>query len=82
MGSQSLEAGVAIAGGGVALLTPAFFAADLAAGRLLQPFDLVCDDGHAYWLAYPEARRNAPKVSAFRTWILAEMKAFLDDAEG
>jgi LysR family glycine cleavage system transcriptional activator len=82
MGSQSLEAGVAIAGGGVAMLTPAFFATDLAAGRLLQPFDLVCNDGHAYWLAYPEARRNAPKVSAFRTWILAEMKAFLGEVEG
>ena len=57
-------------------------AADVAAGRLIQPFDLICNDGDAYWLAYPEARRNAPKVSAFRTWILAEMKAFLGEAEG
>jgi LysR family transcriptional regulator, glycine cleavage system transcriptional activator len=74
MGSQTVEGGAAIAGQGVAILTPAFFKADLEAGRLIQPFDVVCSEGKAYWLVYPDGRRNAPKVAAFRTWILAEME--------
>ena len=73
LGSQSYEGSAAIAGQGVAILTPAFFAAELADGRLIQPFDLVCSDGHAYYLVYPEARRNAPKIRAFRDWLLAEI---------
>ncbi|GAB1584506.1 LysR substrate-binding domain-containing protein [Phyllobacterium phragmitis] len=75
MGSQTVEAGAAMAGQGVAMLTPAFFKAELASGRLLQPFELVCSDDRAYWLVYPEARRNLPKISAFRTWILTELEA-------
>jgi LysR family transcriptional regulator, glycine cleavage system transcriptional activator len=77
MGSQAFEASAAMAGQGVAILTRALFAAELADGRLIQPFDLVGDDGHAYWLVYPEARRNVPKVQAFREWLLAEIAASL-----
>jgi LysR family glycine cleavage system transcriptional activator len=73
-GSQSIEASAAIAGQGIALLTPDFFRNELALGRLIQPFDLVCNDGNSYWLVYPEARRNAPKVKAFRTWLLDEIE--------
>jgi LysR family glycine cleavage system transcriptional activator len=73
MGSQASEANAAIAGQGVAILTPAFVATELAEGRLIQPFDLVSDDGHSYWLVYPEARRNVPKIRAFRDWLLAEV---------
>ncbi|TIO13254.1 MAG: LysR family transcriptional regulator, partial [Mesorhizobium sp.] len=51
----------------------ALFKNELADGRLIQPFDLVGDDGHAYWLVYPTARRNVPKIRAFRDWILAEI---------
>jgi LysR family glycine cleavage system transcriptional activator len=77
MGSQAYEGNAAMAGQGVAILTRSFFRADLAEGRLIQPFDLVCDDGHAYWLVYPEQRRNVAKVRAFRDWLLAEVKATL-----
>ncbi|MER9948197.1 transcriptional regulator GcvA [Mesorhizobium sp. M0047] len=73
MGAQAYEANAAIAGHGVAILTRALFKAELADGRLIQPFDLVGDDGHAYWLVYPEARRNVPKIRAFRDWLLAEI---------
>ncbi|MBO9169396.1 LysR substrate-binding domain-containing protein [Rhizobium sp. L245/93] len=69
LGAQSFEASAAIAGQGVAILTPEFYRDDLASGRLLQPFPLVCDDGHDYWLAYPESRRNTPKIRAFRNWL-------------
>ncbi|RUX22318.1 LysR family transcriptional regulator [Mesorhizobium sp. M2A.F.Ca.ET.042.01.1.1] len=73
MGAQAYEANAAIAGHGVAILTRALFKNELADGRLIQPFDLVGDDGHAYWLVYPTARRNVPKIRAFRDWILAEI---------
>ncbi len=74
LGSQILEANAAMAGQGVGILTPAFYREAMAQNRLIQPFDLVCDDGRAYWLVYPESRRNAPKIKAFRKWIKAEMK--------
>lgn len=79
LGSQAYEGSAAVAGQGVAILTRALFAAELADGRLIQPFDIVGDDGHSYWLVYPEARRNVPKIRAFRDWLLAELKASLGD---
>lgn len=81
MGAQMYEANAAMAGQGVAILTRPFFLGELAEGRLIQPFDLVCNDGHGYWLAYPEASRNVPKVRVFRDWLLAEVKASLGEAQ-
>ncbi|MCL7998977.1 transcriptional regulator GcvA [Brucella sp. 21LCYQ03] len=72
-GAQHLEGRAAAAGQGVGILTPAFHAAELASGQLIQPFDLLCDDGQAYWLVYPKARKNMPKIRAFREWILDEL---------
>lgn len=74
LGAQSFEAQAAVAGQGVAMLTPAFYVEELAMGRLIQPFDLVCNEGSHYWLAYPESRRNAPKIRAFRDWLLGELR--------
>lgn len=72
-GAQHLEGRAAAAGQGVGILTPAFHEAELASGQLIQPFDLLCDDGQAYWLVYPKARKNMPKIRAFREWILGEL---------
>ena len=72
MGAQALEAAVAAAGSGVAILTPAFYERELATGALIQPFEIYGYSGEAYWLVYPEARRNAPKIKRFRDWILRE----------
>ena len=57
-----------MAGQGVALLNPFFFAADLAAGRLVQIFDLVVKADRSYWLVYPKARRRSAKIQAFVDW--------------
>jgi LysR family glycine cleavage system transcriptional activator len=73
MSLQALDAEAAIAGLGVTLLTPAFFTREVEAGLLVQPFDMVIDEGNAYWLAYPEARRNVPKIRTFRDWIVGEV---------
>jgi LysR family glycine cleavage system transcriptional activator len=72
MSSQAIDASAAMAGLGVALLTPAYYRQELADGRLIQPFDEVMEEPSAYWLAYPESRRNVPKIKAFRDWIVAE----------
>jgi LysR family glycine cleavage system transcriptional activator len=70
--TQALDANAAMAGLGVALLTPAYYRQELRDGRLIQPFERVIDEGTGFWLAYPEGRRNVPKIKAFRDWIIAE----------
>jgi LysR family glycine cleavage system transcriptional activator len=72
-GAQAFEAAAAVAGQGVAILMPEFYADDVALGRLVQPFDILADDGSDYWLVYPESRRNVPKIRAFRSWLTATM---------
>lgn len=74
--NQLLAGRAALAGQGVAILMPAFFADELASGLLVQPFPIVrrMSDTH-YWLVYAEARRRSPKIRAFRDWILAEAAA-------
>lgn len=69
---QMMASQLAIAGQGVAILTPAFYAAEIASGRLVQPFDIVGKGTSDYWLVYSEARQNSPKIRAFRDWILKE----------
>jgi len=73
LGSQALEANAALSGHGVAILEPGFFADELRDGRLAQPFDIIAEDARSYWLLYPEARRNVPKIRAFRDWLLGEL---------
>lgn len=73
-GTQVLEVGAALAGQGVALLTPLYFQDMVDRGELLRPFDLVVREQVSVWLVYPERRRNAPAVRAFRRWLLEEMR--------
>ena len=75
LGVQTIDAQVAMAGQGIAILNPGHFRTEVAAGQLYQPFELTCNDGRDYWLAYPENRRNIVKIRAFRDWILATMPA-------
>jgi LysR family glycine cleavage system transcriptional activator len=70
---QTVNGEEAAAGRGVALLTPEYFTRELEQGRLIMPFKRVIDEGTGYWLAYPESRRNVPKIRNFRDWIVAEM---------
>ncbi|MGO4570861.1 transcriptional regulator GcvA [Microvirga sp. 2TAF3] len=78
LGAQQFEGMAAMAGQGAALVNPYFFRADLAAGRLVQPFELIVVADRSYWLVHPKARRRAPKLQAFREWILSEIA---DDAK-
>jgi LysR family glycine cleavage system transcriptional activator len=72
--TQQMIASVAVAGHGIALVTPGFVADDLKAGRLVQLFDVIGTAGDKYFLVYPESRRNQPKIRKFRDWLLAEAK--------
>jgi DNA-binding transcriptional LysR family regulator len=62
----------AIQGVGIAIGDPYFFADDIAAGRLVQPFKLVVNYGKAYWFVSPETAADRPKVQAFRDWCIKE----------
>ena len=55
MDSQANEGNAAIAGQGVAMLTPFFWRNDLADGRLVRLFDQVSTRGYAYWLVIARA---------------------------
>ncbi len=78
LGAQQFEGMAAMAGQGFALINPYFFPGDLAAGRLVQPFDLLATSERGYWLVYPKARRRSAKIEAFRDWVLSEVA---EDAE-
>ena len=73
MGAQMLEANRAIAGQGVAILTPFFYRDAVRQGLLIQPFDLLCDLGEAWRLVYADMYRNSRKIRLFRDWLLPLM---------
>lgn len=73
--TQQMLGRAAAAGQGAALLHPAFFADEIAAGQIVQPFETVLRSRRSYFLVYPEARRMRPKIRAFRDWLMAEIEA-------
>ena len=72
--NQVMEANAVLSGFGIAMMTPMFWRAELASGRLVHPFRHVYRYGSCYWLVYPEAKRTQPKIVAFRDWLLREVK--------
>jgi LysR family glycine cleavage system transcriptional activator len=72
LGAQHLECLAAVAGQGAAIVTPDFFKAEIALGQLEQPFAIVADEGRGYWVMSPRGIRHAPKIRAFRQWIMQE----------
>lgn len=72
--TQQLLGSAALAGQGVALLTPAFFRSEIASGRLIQVHPHVARHEIDYWLVYPQERQNSKKIRAFRDWLLAEVE--------
>lgn len=72
--SQDLEVAAALAGHGVAIVSPFFFPDELASGRLIQPFPIALPSDNPIRLVYPRARRNAPKIKAFHAWIERQLR--------
>lgn len=73
--TQANEGHAAMAGQGIAMLTPFFWLNDVAEGRLVRPFDLVVSEDYAYWLVMPERRALLPKIKRFSEWLRAEIDA-------
>ena len=70
----------AIDGLGVALCPAALVADDVAAGRLVRPFEVHLRTESGYYLVTPLARATRPKIVAFRNWMLAEIAATGEEA--
>jgi LysR family glycine cleavage system transcriptional activator len=62
----------AVEGQGVALARGALAAGDIAAGRLVKPFDIAISTENAYYVLSPRATCHHPKIAAFREWLLEE----------
>jgi LysR family transcriptional regulator, glycine cleavage system transcriptional activator len=61
----------AMEGLGVALGRSHLVEADIAAGRLVAPFDMVLPQDAGYYVVTPEATADAPKIARFREWLVA-----------
>ncbi|MGQ0665233.1 MAG: transcriptional regulator GcvA [Pseudomonadota bacterium] len=72
---SSLVIEAAILGRGVALAKSTLADADVAAGRLVKPFELSFPVDFAYYVVCPEAKAALPKVQVFRDWLKDEAAA-------
>ena len=63
----------AIDGLGVALGRSIMVDDDLAADRLVKPFNLLLKAEFAYYLVCPPTHVARPKVKAFRDWVFDEV---------
>ena len=68
--SEGLLLEEAIAGRGVALASSVLTADDIAAGRLVRPFDVSFPVHFGFWVVAPESTADSPRVGAFREWLL------------
>jgi LysR family glycine cleavage system transcriptional activator len=68
----------AVEGQGVALARTSLLGNDVHNGLLVCPFDIFAPATRSFWLVYPERTANATKLTAFRSWLIAEIAA---DAE-
>jgi LysR family glycine cleavage system transcriptional activator len=71
--SQLQEASAVQAGFGAAMMTPLFWQADLASGRMVQPFETLHVSDRAMWLVHRENRVGVRKIERFREWLHAEL---------
>ena len=65
----------AMSGGGVALADIDMFSAEIADGRLVQPYPTVMEDGYGYYLKFHAEDLGDPAISLFRTWVLGRFAA-------
>jgi LysR family glycine cleavage system transcriptional activator len=73
--SYTFAVEAAVQGEGVVLGRTMLVAADLAAGRLIQPFKHALKAHSSFYLVYPPDAIRQRKVKAFRDWLFAEVAA-------
>lgn len=69
--TASLAVQYALSGAGVVLADTRMFADLVAAGRLVQPYDLVREDGYGYYLTLHPEDVAEPGVAQFRAFMIA-----------
>ncbi|HMV17594.1 MAG TPA: transcriptional regulator GcvA [Zoogloea sp.] len=80
--SAVLAVEAALAGQGVVLTLAPLVAADIAAGRLRQPFPERLASPYAYYMVTAEAQAERRPVRAFRDWLRAELARTSGAVEG
>jgi LysR family glycine cleavage system transcriptional activator len=65
----------AMDGLGVALGRSRLVEADIAASRLVMPFDLVLPSDAGFYIVAPEETADLPKISLFRDWLIRSVAA-------
>jgi LysR family glycine cleavage system transcriptional activator len=63
----------AVEGLGVALGRTRFVEADIEAGRLVVPFDMVLPADAGFYIVAPEATADLPKIALFRDWLIGSV---------
>ncbi|CAN5227388.1 transcriptional regulator GcvA [soil metagenome] len=77
--SSALSYQAALEGQGFAMAQLALIQDDLAAGRLVCPFNRRLDKGDfTYHLVYPESERLTPQMKSFRDWLMGQCETFND----
>jgi LysR family glycine cleavage system transcriptional activator len=75
--SSALSYQAAIEGQGFAMAQMALVQDDIAAGRLVLPFERYLDRGEfTYYLIYPESRRLTAQMKTFREWLRGQCATF------
>jgi LysR family glycine cleavage system transcriptional activator len=64
----------AIDGHGIALVRTSLLGNDLRSGLVVPLFNLSISTDRSYYLVYPPRLRGAPKVAAFRGWLMEEVR--------
>ena len=79
---ENMAVQAALDGHGVALIGDILVADDLAAGRLVRPFDprLSTPLTFSYYLLSAKDSAEQPKVAAFRDWLIEEVRASRPEA--
>lgn len=72
LSAEYLDIAAAVAGHGIAIGSPILFRGEIESGRLVPAHDFVAGDGRTFWLTYPVARQNSPKLAMFREWLCGE----------
>lgn len=70
--TEALALEAAVEGQGVALGNRRIIASDVAAGRLVVPFDLELATGLGFYVVCPETTADDFKNEVFRSWLLEE----------
>ncbi|KUZ79153.1 transcriptional regulator GcvA [Burkholderia ubonensis] len=68
----SLAIDAAVAGQGIALATDPLVERDIAAGRLVKPFEFAFPLSVGFYLVYPGERRDDDDLAVMRDWLIAQ----------